>query len=57
MRGTVIVEPEADYQAWLAQQRTFAELSAPAKRAAAEQKASIPIASRGSDPGTGGEAR
>lgn len=29
MRGGVVVEPESDYQAWLGQQRTFAELSLP----------------------------
>jgi cytochrome c oxidase subunit II len=31
MRGTVVVDTEVDYQAWLAQQRTFAQLSAEAK--------------------------
>jgi cytochrome c oxidase subunit 2 len=29
MRGTVVVEPEADYQAWLAQQQTFEQMQAP----------------------------
>jgi cytochrome c oxidase subunit 2 len=28
MRGMVVVEPESDYQAWLQQQQTFAQLSA-----------------------------
>lgn len=28
MRGMVVVEPEGDYQAWLQQQQTFAQLSA-----------------------------
>ena len=32
MRGTVIVEEEADYQAWLAEQSTFKELMAEAGR-------------------------
>ncbi len=30
MRGVVVVEEESDYQAWLQEQRTFAELAAPA---------------------------
>jgi cytochrome c oxidase subunit 2 len=29
MRGTVVVEEESDYQAWLREQRTFAQWSAP----------------------------
>lgn len=33
MRGRVIIASETDYQAWLEQQRTFAELSAPIKKA------------------------
>ena len=31
MRGTVVVDSEADYQAWLAQQTTFAQLQASAQ--------------------------
>ncbi|WP_046867344.1 cytochrome c oxidase subunit II [Microvirga massiliensis] len=57
MRGTVVVEPEAEYQAWLAQQRTFAQLSSPTKRASAEQSVNLPVASRGNDSGTGGGSR
>jgi cytochrome c oxidase subunit 2 len=33
MRGTIVVENENDYQAWLAKQHTFAELSAHAQKA------------------------
>ncbi len=33
MRGKVFVDNVADYQAWLEQQKTFAELSAPIKKA------------------------
>lgn len=33
MRGNVVVEEESDYQAWLQKQKTFAELSAHAKKA------------------------
>ena len=33
MRGNVVVETEKDYQAWLNKQKTFAELSAHAKKA------------------------
>ena len=33
MRGNVVVESESDYQAWLQKQKTFAELSARAKKA------------------------
>ena len=29
MRGVVVVEEEAEYQAWLQSQQTFAQLSAP----------------------------
>jgi cytochrome c oxidase subunit 2 len=29
MRGGVIVEPDENYQAWLQQQKTFAQLQAP----------------------------
>jgi cytochrome c oxidase subunit 2 len=32
MRGKVVVENEGDYRAWLKQQRTFAQLSSPAKQ-------------------------
>lgn len=32
MRGTVVVDTESDYQAWLQKQHTFAELSARAKK-------------------------
>lgn len=32
MRGAVVVEPESDYHAWLEQQTTFAQLSAPEER-------------------------
>jgi cytochrome c oxidase subunit 2 len=32
MRGRVVVETESDYQAWLGQQKTFAELAALAKK-------------------------
>ncbi len=34
MRGGVVVETKADYQAWLQQQKTFAELSTPTKASA-----------------------
>ncbi|HEV7286476.1 MAG TPA: cytochrome-c oxidase, partial [Kaistia sp.] len=34
MRGTVVVEAEADYQAWLAQQQTFEQMRAPAQTGA-----------------------
>jgi cytochrome c oxidase subunit II len=33
MRGKLVVETEGDYQTWLGQQKTFAELSAPIKKA------------------------
>lgn len=33
MRGKITVASETDYQAWLEQQRTFAELSAPVRKA------------------------
>jgi cytochrome c oxidase subunit 2 len=33
MRGTVIVDTETDYQAWLGQQRTFAQRSLPVRQA------------------------
>ncbi|HYZ62541.1 MAG TPA: cytochrome c oxidase subunit II [Acetobacteraceae bacterium] len=36
MRGNVIVESEADYQAWLNKQKTFAELTRPRTFAAAQ---------------------
>jgi cytochrome c oxidase subunit 2 len=38
MRGGVVVEAKADYQAWLQQQKTFAELSKPAKASALKQE-------------------
>jgi cytochrome c oxidase subunit 2 len=38
MRGGVVVEAQADYQAWLQQQKTFAELSKPAKASALKQE-------------------
>ncbi len=36
MRGKVTVDTESDYQAWLDQQKTFAQLSAPIKKAEAK---------------------
>jgi len=39
MRGSVDVDTEQDYQAWLQQQSTFAQLSAPAKTGALAQPA------------------
>jgi cytochrome c oxidase subunit 2 len=36
MRGTVIVDTETDYQAWLDQQQTFEQMLAPAKTSALE---------------------
>jgi cytochrome c oxidase subunit 2 len=33
MRGTVVVDTESNYQAWLQHQKTFAELTAPVKKA------------------------
>jgi len=36
MRGSVVVEPEADYQAWLKKQKTFAQLSTARSFARAE---------------------
>lgn len=38
MRGGVVVDAQADYQAWLQQQKTFAELSKPAKASALKQE-------------------
>jgi cytochrome c oxidase subunit 2 len=38
MRGGVVVEAKADYEAWLQQQKTFAELSKPAKASALEEE-------------------
>lgn len=38
MRGAVVVEAKADYEAWLKQQKTFAELSKPAKASALKQE-------------------
>jgi cytochrome c oxidase subunit 2 len=40
MRGLVQVEDEADYQAWLGEQLTFAELARPTRLGAAEQAGS-----------------
>jgi cytochrome c oxidase subunit II len=40
MRGKVIIDTEADYQAWLGQQKTFAELSGHTKTA---DKADLPL--------------
>jgi heme/copper-type cytochrome/quinol oxidase subunit 2 len=31
MRGRVVIEAENDYNAWLQKQKTFAQISAPAK--------------------------
>ena len=36
MRGYVLVDEEADYQTWLAEQLTFAELAQPTELGAAE---------------------
>jgi cytochrome c oxidase subunit 2 len=33
MRGKVVIDTQADYDAWLQKQKTFAELSAPTKKA------------------------
>lgn len=33
MRGTLVIDTDSDYQAWLQQQKTFAELSTPIKTA------------------------
>ena len=33
MRGTIVVEPEADYHAWLQSQKTFASMVAPTRKA------------------------
>ena len=33
MRGTVVIEPEADYHAWLQGQKTFASTAAPTRKA------------------------
>lgn len=41
MRGMVVVEPEADYQAWLAQQQTFEQMRAPAKTSALSKDGAI----------------
>jgi cytochrome c oxidase subunit 2 len=38
MRGGVVVEEKADYEAWLKQQKTFAELNPPAKASALKQE-------------------
>lgn len=38
MRGTVMVDTEEDYLAWLGEQQTFAQLSAPAQTSAVEEK-------------------
>jgi cytochrome c oxidase subunit II len=39
MRGTVVVDTEANYQAWLQQQKTFAELTPPVRKAEIDNKA------------------
>jgi cytochrome c oxidase subunit 2 len=39
MRGNVVVDTENDYQAWLQKQKTFAQLSAPAKWKSAAKEA------------------
>jgi cytochrome c oxidase subunit 2 len=38
MRGVVMVDTEQDYLAWLGEQQTFAQLSAPAQTSAVEKK-------------------
>lgn len=38
MRGTVMVDTQEDYLAWLGEQQTFAQLSAPAQTSAVEEK-------------------
>jgi cytochrome c oxidase subunit 2 len=38
MRGTVVVEEEADYQAWLAQQQTFQQMMTPAETSALDAR-------------------
>lgn len=38
MRGTVVVEAEADYQAWLDQQQTFQQLTTPAETSAIDAR-------------------
>jgi cytochrome c oxidase subunit 2 len=38
MRGTVMVDTQEDYLAWLGEQQTFAQLSAPAQTSAVEAK-------------------
>jgi cytochrome c oxidase subunit 2 len=38
MRGTVLVDTQEDYLAWLGEQQTFAQLSAPAQTSAVEAK-------------------
>jgi cytochrome c oxidase subunit II len=49
MRGMVVVEEASAYQAWLREQRTFAQLSAPA-----EQRRSAEVRPDRSDGGAGG---
>lgn len=41
MRGTVVVDTESNYQAWLQHQKTFAELTAPVKKAEIGRKAPL----------------
>ena len=41
MRGTVVVDTETNYQAWLQHQKTFAELTAPVKKAEIGRKAPL----------------
>lgn len=38
MRGTVMVDTQEDYLAWLGEQQTFAQLSAPAQTSAVDEK-------------------
>lgn len=41
MRGTVVVDTESNYQAWLQHQKTFAELTAPVKKVEIGRKAPL----------------
>ena len=47
MRGTVVVEDESAYQAWLREQQTFAQLSADASNGDGERRPSDETARRG----------
>ena len=42
MRGNIVVEQEADYQAWLGKQQTFAQLAAPARTGLASARGDVP---------------